>query len=135
LPILDECTKQDPEFLEAQQLLAEVQQLTGSSKSLISKACANALSHGHPVKSGNNGHISSWAKYVFEARSALNTVRAGDYQAIEKAEYFIHKALVENPDTPLAAVVHLRVIESEGSMPQPAIRNCPDLPRTLARLP
>lgn len=123
LPILEECTRLDPEFLEAQQLLADVQQLTGSTKSLVAKACANALSHGHPVKGGNNGHVSSWAKYVFEARSALSTVKAGDYQAIEKAEYFIHKALVENPDSPLAAVVHLRVIESEGSMPEPAIRN------------
>ena len=123
LPILEECTKLDPEFLEAQQLLAEVQQLAGSNKSLVAKACANALSHGHSVKTGMNGHVSSWAKYVYEARSALNTVRAGDYQQIEKAEYFIHKALVENPDTPLAAVVHLRVIESKGSMPKPAVRN------------
>jgi hypothetical protein len=123
LPILEECTRLDPEFLEAQQLLAEVQKFAGSTKSLVAKACANALSHGHPVKSSNNEHVSSWAKYVYEARSALNTLRKGDYQAIEKAEYFIHKALVENPDTPLAAVVHLRVIESEGSMPKPAVRN------------
>ncbi len=123
LPILEECTRLDPEFLEAQQLLAELQQLAGSSKSLVTKACAHALSHGRPVKSSNNGHVSSWAKYVYEARSALSTVRAGDYQAIEKAEHFIHKALVENPDTPLAAVVHLRVVESKGSMPELAIRN------------
>ena len=124
IPILEECTKLDPEFLEAQQLLAEVQQLAGSTKSLVAKACANALSHGHAVKTGSNGHVSSWAKYVYEARSALNTTtRAGDDQQYEKAEYFIHKALVENPDTPLAAVVHLRLIESKGSMPKLAVRN------------
>lgn len=123
IPILEECTRLDPEFLEAQKLLAEIQHLSGSNKSLVAKACANALSHGHPVKTGMNNHVSSWAKYVYEARNALTTVKAGDYQAIEKAEYFIHKALVENPDTPLAAIVHLRVIESEGSMPKPAVRD------------
>jgi tetratricopeptide (TPR) repeat protein len=123
LPILEECCKLDPEFLEAQQLLAEVQQLAGSTKSSIAKACANALSHGHSVKTGTSGHVSSWAKYVFEARSALNTVKAGDYQQIDKAEYFIHKALIENPDTPLAAVVHLNLMESKASMPKLAVRN------------
>jgi hypothetical protein len=123
LPILEECTRLDPEFLEAQQLLAEVQQLTSSNKSMVAKACANALSHGRPIKSTENSHIASWAKYVHEARAALSIVKAGDYQAIEKAEYFIHKALVENPETPLAAVVHLQLVTSNGSMPKPAIRN------------
>jgi hypothetical protein len=123
LPIVEDCCKLDPEFLEAQQLLAEVQQLAGSSKSMVAKACANALSHGHSVKTGTNGHVSSWAKYVYEARSALSTVRTGDDQQYEKAEYFIHKALIENPDTPLAAVVHLQLIQSKGSMPKLAVRN------------
>ena len=67
--------------------------------------------------------MSSWSKYVYEARAALNKVRAGDYQQFDKAEYYIHKALVENPDTPLAAVVHLRLMESKGSMPKLAVRN------------
>ena len=104
-------------------MLAEVQQISGSSNHLVAKACANALTHGHAVKTGKNGQISSWAKNVYEARSALDMVRSGDYQQIEKAEYFIHKALVENPDTPLAAVVHLRLMESKGSMPKLAVRS------------
>ena len=123
LPILEEVCKLDPEFLEAQELLAEVRRLAGSSDHLVAKACANALTHGREVNTGKSGHISSWAKYVHEARSALNNVRSGDYQQIEKAEYFIHKALIENPDTPLAAVVHLRLIESKASMPKLAIRS------------
>ena len=60
---------------------------------------------------------------MYEARSALNNVRAGDYQQFDKAEYYIHKALVESPDTPLAAVIHLRLMESKGSMPKLAVRN------------
>lgn len=123
LPILEELCKLDPEFLEAQELLAEVRQLAGSSNHLVAKACANALTHGHAVKTGKSGRVSSWAKYVHEARTALINVRSGDYQQIEKAEYFIHKALIENPDTPLAAVVHLRLIESKGSMPKLAVRS------------
>ena len=123
LPILEELCKLDPEFLEAQELLADVRVLAGSSNHLVAKACANALTHGHSIKTGKNGRISSWAKYVYEARNALNIVRSGDYQQIDKAEYFIHKALVENPDTPLAAVVHLRLIESKGAMPKLAVRS------------
>ncbi|MFZ0533032.1 MAG: hypothetical protein WAM09_07600, partial [Anaerolineales bacterium] len=123
LPILEELCKLDPEFLEAQELLAEVCQLAGSNNHLVAKACANALTHGHSVKTGKSGHISSWSKYVYEARSALSNVRSGDYQQIDKAEYFIHKALIENPDTPLAAVIHLRLIESKGSMPKLAVRS------------
>ena len=123
LPILEELCKQDPEFLEAQELLADVRALAGSTNHLVAKACANALTHGHSIKTGMNGHVSSWAKYVYEARSALNNVKTGDSQQIEKAEYFIHKALIENPDTPLAAVVHLRLIESKGSMPKLAVRS------------
>jgi tetratricopeptide (TPR) repeat protein len=123
LPILEELCKLDPEFLEAQELLAEVSQLAATTNHLVAKACANALTHGHTVKTGKSGHVSSWSKYVYEARSALSNVRAGDYQQFDKAEYYIHKALIENPDTPLAAVVHLRLIESKGSMPKLAVRN------------
>jgi hypothetical protein len=123
LPILEELCKLDPEYLEAQELLAAVQQLAGSSNHLIAKACVNALTHGHAVKTEKNEQLSSWAKYVYEARTALNNVRSGDYQQIEKAEYFIHKALIENPDTPLAAVIHLRLIKSKASMPKLAVRS------------
>jgi hypothetical protein len=123
LPILELLCNLDPEFLEAQGLLAEVQQNSGSSDHLVAKACANALTHGHSVKTGNNEQISTWAKNVHEARSALDKVRSGDYQQVEKAEYFIHKALVENPDTQLTAVVHLRLMESKGSMPKLAVQS------------
>ena len=120
LPILEELCKLDPEYTEAQELLAEVRQLAGSGNHLVAKACVNALTHGHAV---NTGQLSSWAKYVYEARTALINVRLGDYQQVEKAEYFIHKALIDNPDTPLAAVIHLRLIESKASMPKMAVHS------------
>lgn len=123
LPIVEALCRLDPEFKEAQRLLAEVSQAAGAANHQIAKACANALSLGHTAQTEGDGSISAWSKYVLEARNALSSVRAGDYQQIEKAEYYIHKALVENPDTPLAAVVHLRLIESKGSMPRQAVRN------------
>ncbi len=123
LPILEELTRQDPEFLEAQEVLAQARQLAGSPNHVVAKACANALMHGHSVKTGQDNRISSWAKYVYEARSALDNVKSGNAQQIEKAEYYIHKALMENPDTPLAAVVHLQTIASKASMPKSAIHS------------
>jgi hypothetical protein len=123
LPVVEEICKLDPEYLEAQELLADVRQLAGSNNHLVAKACANALTYGYGVKTGSNEELSSWAKYVSEARTALNNVRSGDHQQVEKAEYFIHQALIENPDTPLAAVIHLRLIESKASMPKMAVHN------------
>ncbi|NJD58930.1 MAG: hypothetical protein C3F13_06665 [Anaerolineales bacterium] len=123
VPILEVLCDLDPEFSEAQTALAEALQRSGSGKQPLAKACATALTHGHPAKNGNGQSVASWAKNVYEARSALEKVRTGDYQQIEKAEYFIHKALVENPDTPLASVVHLRLVDSQASMPKLAIRN------------
>lgn len=123
LPILEEICQRDPEYLDAQELLAQARRVAGANNHLVAKACANALSHGHAIKVSKNGHGSSWAKYVFEARGALNNVRQGNYQQIDKAEYFIHKALLENPETPLAAVVHLHMLASKQSMPKLAVHN------------
>ncbi len=123
LPILEEICQLDPEFMEAQELLAETRNIAKSGNHLIAKACAQVLTPDNSRTIGNNGTISSWAKYVREARKALDIVRTGDYRQIEKAEYFIHKALAENPDTPLAAVYHLRLMESKGSMPKLAVRS------------
>ncbi len=123
LPLLEELVSLDPEFQEAQQLLAEISESSSPSTYPVAKACSNALSHGLPVTYGADGQVSSWPKYVHEARFALEAVRAGDYQQVDKAEYYIHKALVENPNTPLAAVIHLRLMASKGTMPKMAVRS------------
>ncbi len=123
LPILEELVRLDPEFVEAQQLFSDALESLGGTEHVSAKACANALSHGRPAMNSKDGSVSSWPKNVYEARMALNNVRAGDYQQIEKAEYYIHKALLDNPETPLAAVVHLRLMESKGSMPKMAVRS------------
>jgi len=123
LPILEEICNLDPEYIEAQEMLAQVRQIAGSSNHLVAKACANALTKGYSENTRGNDKLSSWAKHVHEARIALDNLRAGDDQQLEVAEDFIHKALIENPDTPLAAVVHLRLIEAKASMPKIAVNN------------
>jgi hypothetical protein len=123
LPILEDLCNIDPEYLEAQELLADVRRLAGTSTHGIAKACANALTESNAVKTGNSDELSTWAKNVYEARTALNNVKTGDDQQVEKAEYYIHKALIENQDTPLAAVVHLRLMETKASMPKMAIHS------------
>src|SRR4030042_1886136 len=58
LPIAEELCKVDPEFLEAQALLAEINRQTGTTGHMVAKACANALSYGHTITSGKSEHIS-----------------------------------------------------------------------------
>ncbi len=123
LPILEELCQIDPEFLEAQELLAEVRKSAGLANHYVAKACVSALTHGHITRAGKGGKLSSWAKYVHEARLALDRANLGDAQNLEKAECYIHQALIENPDTPLAAVVHLRLSVAKGTMPPLAIRS------------
>ncbi len=123
LPILEELVSLDPEFQEAQQLLAEINESSSSATYPVAKACSNALTYGQPVTNAANGQVSSWPKYVHDARCALASLKAGDYQQVDKAEYYIHKALVENPDTPLAAIIHLRLMETKGTMPKMAVRS------------
>jgi hypothetical protein len=123
LPILENLCRLDPEYLEAQQMLAEVRAAAGSGDPEVARACAHALDQAGIPKNGNGGHVMAWAKYVSEARRALDNVKRGNAQQIEKAEYFIHKALVENPETPLAAVVHLRTVEAKNGMPKLAVQS------------
>ncbi len=121
LPILEGLCKADPEFREAQDLLADVRQLAGSPDHPAAKACARALMPAQSGTAGTGQKLSSWAKNISEARLALSNVYAGNSQQIEKAEYFVHKALLENPDSPLGAVVHLKTLLAKGSMPKLAV--------------
>ncbi|MGE5123982.1 MAG: hypothetical protein ACM3H7_05650, partial [Acidobacteriaceae bacterium] len=127
LPIVEEVCQLDPEYFEAQELLASIRRVNGSENHIIAKGCAQALSPLVAPKSDPNEHLSPWSKYLHEARGALENVRSGDYQQIEKAEHYIHKALVENPNIPLAAVTHLRIIVSNGSVPKSGIRSLAEI--------
>ena len=123
IPIVKQICKCDPEYLEAQETLAEASSLADTRVHTIAKSCTHALSPGDISQSQLHGSASIWSKSVHDARSALQAVRTGDYQQIEKAEQLIHKALVENADTPLTAITHLRILESNGTIPKPAIHN------------
>jgi hypothetical protein len=123
LPILEKLCALDPEYLEAQEMLASVQQQAGTSNRQVAKACAIALRHHRTDKTGDCGLDAMWAKSVSEARVALANVYAGNPEQIDKAESSIHKALIENPDSPLPAITHLRTVEAKGSMLKLAMRD------------
>jgi len=123
IPIAQQVCKCDPEYREAQVTLAEASSLANAAVHGMAKSCAHALAPAYTAPDQFNEHVSGWSKSVYEARLALQEVRAGDYQKIEKAEHFIHKALVENPNTPLAAITHLRILEANGAIPRLAIHS------------
>ena len=119
--ILDKLCLQDPEYAEAQELLGILRQNEGLSSHYISKGCSLALSNNPQLLSGKGDMIPIWARQLHEARSALAKVSHGDRSSINKAEYAIHQALIENPDTPLAAVTHLSIMASKNDLPPQAI--------------
>ena len=119
--ILDKLCLQDPEYAEAQELLGILRQNEGLSSHYISKGCSLALSNNPHLLSGKGDMIPIWARQLHEARSALAKVSHGDRNSINKAEHAIHQALIENPDTPLAAVTHLSIMASKNDLPPQAI--------------
>jgi hypothetical protein len=123
LDILEELCILDPEYLQAQTLLASLRQGDGNEAHYISKGCALALSSS-PRQLASKGEMAPiWARQLHEARSALAKYIHGDSCSLEKAEHAIHQALIENPDTPLAAVTHLNVMAAKSELPSQAIRS------------
>jgi hypothetical protein len=121
LDILEELCLVDPEFREAQELLGSLRQSEGLESHFISKGCALALNI-NPRPLASKGEMAPiWARQLHEARTALAKYKHGDMPSLDKAEHAIHQALVENPDTPLAAVTHLSVMSTKGDMPSQAI--------------
>ncbi len=121
LDILDTLCMQDPEYLQAQVLLATLRQNERKESLYTAKGCVHALSKS-PRQLANKGEMAPiWARQLHEARSALTKHLHGDSGSLEKAEYAIHQALIENPDTPLAAVTHLNVLAAKVELPTQAI--------------
>jgi len=121
LDILDALCIQDPEYLQAQVLLATLRQAEEKESLYTAKGCILALSNS-PRQLASKGEMAPiWARQLHEARSALAKHLHGDSSSLEKAEYAIHQALIENPDTPLAAVTHLNVLAAKVELPTQAV--------------
>jgi hypothetical protein len=121
LDLLNELCNLDPEYLQAQSLLASLQQSEGQEAHYIAKGCVLAL-NSSPRQMASKGEMAPiWARQLHEARSSLAKYHHGDGSGLEKAEHAIHQALIENPETPLAAVTHLSVMASKPELPSQAI--------------
>ncbi len=102
-PILMRICQVDPESLAAQRLVSSLQEHVSKDTITTAKACVVAL--GGRIDSHND--IPIWGNILLQARE-------DEKQGNKKvAESLIHKAIQENPDTPLASVLHLKFAYKE----------------------
>lgn len=113
--ILEEICQKDPEFTEAQKLLSQKLQSLKSEKAIESLGCVLALEGRTPHNS--NIQLPKWAFQLYEARHGLLPSKTRAHQSLNKAEVLVHQALLENPQTPLVAVTHVRVMTAMSSLP------------------
>jgi hypothetical protein len=113
LPVLDNLCQIDPEFLEAQMLLADARHLLNLESAKEAEASVLALG-GAPK---NRRALPKWAAYLRASRrpaaltsSIPSSSTNKSLDRPERSRYLIHQALLENPTNPLAAITHLKHI-------------------------
>ncbi len=121
LMILEELCNLDPEYAQAQDLITSLMQVEDHESYTVSKGCVLALSN-NPKQLARKGEMDPiWARQLQEARSSLAKYISGELNSLDKAEHAIHQALIENPETPLAAVTHLNVMAVKAELPSTAV--------------
>ena len=97
-PILMRICQVDPESLSAQRLLSSLEKHITLDTIATAKACVIALGGGANL----SNDIPIWGNILLQAKE-------DNKQGNKKvSESLIHKAIKEEPDTPLAAVIHLQ---------------------------
>jgi hypothetical protein len=114
LPILEGLCQQDPEYLEATELLAQCK-VAGHGSPGDTYESLVALG-GRP---GPKAGPQKWGVLLKQARQALN---APGHSTLDIAEQLVHQALVTNISGPLSAITHLQVQARRG-IPLPAMRD------------
>jgi len=99
-PILLKICEVDPEYLPAQQLLSSIQDKSYKNEVTTSQACVVALNG----QTTNSEDIPIWGNMLCQAK---NEDEQGNKDI---AESLIHKALLEEPNSPLATVMHLKMM-------------------------
>jgi tetratricopeptide (TPR) repeat protein len=102
LAILTRLTKLDPQFREAQELLAHVARRVQPDMAEGARAAAVVLSAPATAPDG----IQTWAQHLIGAQ---NSLAAGDLQ---KAEAQVQSALMSQSPSPLPAMLHLQIAEA-----------------------
>ncbi len=114
--VLEELLLADPEDIEAQKLLLQVYDLTGSPN--IADAKAQLFAIGDNLYPGEPKPY--WASALYAARKALVD------GILETAEEYIHQTLIEAQITPIIAVTHLQ-ISARRNLPGFALRDLAEL--------
>jgi hypothetical protein len=114
LPILEGLCQLDPEYLEAQELLAQCK-IAGHGSPGDTYESLAALGGRLNPKAGPQ----KWGVLLKQARQALN---APGSPTLDIAEQLVHQALVANQSGPLPAITHLKVQARRG-IPLPSMRN------------
>jgi hypothetical protein len=114
LPILEGLCQLDPEYLEAQELLAQCK-IAGHGSPGDTYESLTALGGRPNPKAGPQ----KWGVLLKQARQALG---AANSSTLDIAEQLVHQALVANLSGPLPAITHLKVQARRG-IPLPSMRN------------
>jgi hypothetical protein len=122
--ILSELCYTDPEFLEAQVLQVQVSQQLNSidTETFI----GSALVLGGASKAnvgGKHKYFPKWSAKLREAQLILDRSSKYETQQLDNAEQLIHQSLLDEPETPLVATLHLKVVRKRNSLPDMAMRS------------
>jgi tetratricopeptide (TPR) repeat protein len=104
IPVLEGLCEADPEFLQAAELLLQIEMETAARQ--LPDALAYVLALGGKI--GEQETVATWGRQLWFSRVAL---KRGNF---EQAEQLIRQALAANPPTPLVAVTHLQILEAQG---------------------
>jgi len=112
LAILDDLRKADPENPEILETLVLASQTAGLSLTKEISGSAHILS----VDTSVRDSVPSWAYQIRQARITL------DSNDLDKADEYIHQALLADPKSVLAGITHLRICQQIG-LPLPSLQD------------
>lgn len=105
IAVLEKINSYDPEFVDSQELLARIQKYLRNHSSYKSTSRAKAL--GSRIRS--NDEIPQWSILANSARKAL------ERNDIDQAQKLAQQALASEPESPIAAITHLRTLIQQDS--------------------
>lgn len=114
--ILSRLVELDPEYLEAQELLASVARRVKPAVAEQARAAAAVL------RNQGQQDVQTWARSLIRAQCVL------DANELQKAETEIQTALLSEPPTPLPALFHLKLAQAQ-QLSWHAVRNLVELYR------
>lgn len=104
IPVLEGLCESDTEFLEAAELLLQIEKERSARQ--LPDTLAYVLALGGKINDQET--VATWGRQLWFSRMAL---KRGNF---DQAEQLIRQSLAANPPTPLAAVTHLQILEAQG---------------------